>query len=120
MRQLLFGKLVPPVNPVHHLQRPIRLHLVAALIQKLHECGGFVREPDPHEGVERKGRIANPGVAVIPVARAAHALGQAASRRRDDRAGGLKGEQLQHQRGAMHHLAPAALDRCTCQIQRRQ
>ena len=68
---------------------------------------GLLGEADAHEAVQREGRVAQPGVAVVPVARAADVLGQAAGRRRDDGAGRLVGEQLEHQRRARDDLAPA-------------
>ena len=65
-------------------------------------------KPDANEGVHREGGVADPGVAVVPVARAADDFGQAAGRGGDDRAGRLEGEQLQGEGGALDALAPAA------------
>ena len=92
---------------VHDLQGPRLVQLAAALGEPLHEVAGLLGEADPHERVDGEGRVADPHVAVVPVADAAEVLGQRAGRRRDHRARGLVGEQLQGQRRAVDGLAPA-------------
>ena len=52
-------------------------------------------------------RVADPCVAVVPVALPADLLGQPERRGRDERAVVLRDEQLQHERGPVHDLAPA-------------
>ena len=69
---------------------------------------GLVGEPQPQQGVEAEGGVADPHVAVVPVALAADLLGQAGGRRRDDRPARLVGQQLEGQRRAVDHLPPAA------------
>src|SRR5262249_37585701 len=58
-----------------------------------------------------EGRVPDPGVAIVPVAPTADVLWQAEGGRGDDRAVLRGGEQLQRERGAVDHLAPAALIR---------
>ncbi len=97
------------VDGVHDLQRTVRAELLAACHHPAHECGGLAGVTEPHQPVEREGRIADPGVAVVPVARAADVLGQAERGRRHDRAVFSGREQLERQCGAVHYLAPAVL-----------
>ena len=70
---------------------------------------GLLGEAEPQQRVERERRVADPGVAVVPVAHAADAppgrLVVAAATMAPGRA---VGQQLQRQRRAAHHLAPAA------------
>ena len=80
----------------------------AARHHPAHERRGLVRVAEPHEPVEGERRVADPRVAVVPVAHAADRLGQPEGGRGDDRAVLSGGEELQHERGAVHHLAPAA------------
>src|SRR5437660_498628 len=82
---------------------------MAALIQELHERGGFLRESDAYEGIQRECRVTDPGVAVIPITSASHAFRKAAGRGGHNRPGGLKREEFQNQGGAVDHLTPAAL-----------
>ena len=83
--------------------------LAEALAQPLHERRRLLGEAEPQQRVERERGVADPRVAVVPVATAAELLGEARRGRRDDPAGGPEGEQLQRERRAVHHLAPAAL-----------
>ena len=64
-----------------------------------------------HERLERQGGVAQPDVAVVPVAHAAVLLGQARGRGGDDAAGVLVGEGAQHQQRAAHLRVVAARDR---------
>ena len=98
-----------PSMPYMIWSEPSGFELVAARLDPAHERAGLVGVAEPHEGVERERRVADPGVAVVPVAHAADLLGQAEGGRGDDRAVLLRDEQLQRQRGAVDHLAPAAL-----------
>ena len=76
-----------------------------------HERAASSVKPSRSRRVEAERRVADPDVAVVPVALAADLLGQARRRRGDDRAGRLVGEQLEGEGGAVDRLAPAA--RCT-------
>ena len=95
------------VNSVNRLECAIRIHFVAAGIQKRDELRGFLCESKAKQAVDRKGGIADPSVAVVPITRPAEAFGQAAGWRGDDGAGRCKGEQLQYQRRAVDRFAPA-------------
>ena len=109
VRVLDLRQLGPPVDPVHDLQRPRRpdLPLARAVGEPAHERRGLLGEAEPEQAVERERGVADPRVAVVPVALAADLLGQRGRRRGDERAGRRVGEQLQRERGAVDHLAPA-------------
>ncbi len=83
--------------------------LAEPLGQPAHERLGLLGEAEPQQRVEREGRVADPGVAVVPVALAAELLRQARRRRGDDRARRAVREQLERERRPVHHLAPAPL-----------
>src|ERR1700722_303472 len=59
-----------------------------------HEGSGLISEADAQKGIDREGCIADPGVAVIPIASASDNLGQTCGGRGYDGAGGLKSEKL--------------------------
>ncbi len=100
---------VPTIDAVHNLQGAKTRSFDAALLQPAHEVLGLVRHPQAQEGVQSKCRVADPGVAVVPIAHPADLLGEAARRCRDDRPGRREGQQLQHQGRAVDHLTPAAI-----------
>ena len=75
----------------------------------MHKAVGLVGKANPQQRVQSKGRIPNPGIAVIPVPFPAQLLRQATGGRRHNRPGRFVGQQLQHQRRALHHLPPAPL-----------
>ena len=104
----VFGDLVPAVDPVHDLQRAIRsiVPLPGTGLEAVHERGRLLGEAQPQQRVHRERRIPHPGVAVVPVALSADDLRQCRGRRRDDRSGRRVGEQLEHERRAVNHLAP--------------
>ncbi len=105
----LLGDLCAAVDGVHDLERSglVADALAEAVRQPVHESGRLVGEAEPEQGVEGEGGVADPGVAVVPVAAAADLLGQARRRRGDHRAGRLIREQLEHESRAVHGLAPA-------------
>ena len=85
------GARVPPPRGVHlPPEERARLVAVAELDQRL----------------ERVARVAQPGVAVVPVLVAAELLGQRRRRRGDDRARRREDEQLERERAADDRLAP--------------
>ena len=59
--------------------------------------------------LEREGRVAHPGEAVVPVALAARGLGQGGGQRRHRRPGRHVGESLDRQRRALDRVAPAVV-----------
>ncbi len=107
----LLLELRAAIDPVHDLERAVALRpvLAEALAQPLPERRGLFGEAQPQERVERERGVADPGVAVVPVATAAELLGEARGGRGHDPARGPEGEQLERERRAVHHLAPAAL-----------
>ena len=71
------GQVPLAVDPVHDLQ-PGMVVLEALLVdvrEPAHEVSRLVIERERVEGPEREGRVADPGVAVVPVALAARRLG---------------------------------------------
>ena len=87
----LLGELGAAVDPVHDLQRA-RLAgrgVAEAVGEPVHERRRLLGEPEAQQGVEGERGVADPGVAVVPVALAAELLGQAGGRGGDDRAGRL-------------------------------
>ena len=69
---------------------------------------GLFGEADAQQTVQGERGVANPGVAIVPVALAANGFRQTARGSRDDRAGGLERQQLKRERGALDDFAPAA------------
>ena len=65
-----------------------------------------VSKPSACSARKRKGRVAHPGVAIVPVPAPAERLGQRRRRRREQRPGGGVGQTLQRQRAALEKLAP--------------
>ena len=76
---------------------------------ELHELLGLPVEVEEVQRLEREGRVADPGEAVVPVALAAGRLGQRGRRRGDGRAGRHVGEALDRQRRALDRVAPAVV-----------
>ena len=91
------------VDAVHDLE------LLVALGDVGDEVEVVVRlpvEPERVEAPQGEGRVADPAVAVVPVALAAGRLGQRGGRRGDDRAARRVGEALQRQGRALEVRAP--------------
>ncbi len=72
-------------------------------------CAGLVEEAGREEGAEGEGGVAQPAEAVVPVADAAHLLGEGGGGGRGDTAGGGVGEGLEGDQGAGHRLPVGAL-----------
>src|SRR5215475_6491116 len=108
MVECLLIQCMTPVNSIHNLQGPVRIQFVTSGVYPIHETRGLFSQPYSEQPIEREGRVSNPGVSVIPVTGASNGFGQTASRRRYNRACWRIGEQLERQRGTMHHFAPAA------------
>ncbi len=70
--------------------------------------GHMVEHAELEEGVEGKGSIANPGVAIVPVATTPNRFGQRHRRGCHDCARWAIAQQLEDQCGAANSLAPAA------------
>ena len=101
------GQVAAPVDPVHDLQRAVRVGLEVG--DELHELVGLPVEVEPVQRLQRERRVAHPRVAVVPVALAAGRLGQRRRERRDRRAGRHVGQALDRQRRALDRLAPAVV-----------
>src|SRR6516225_11830588 len=85
------------IDTVHDLQGAETRSFNGALFQPTHEMLGLVRHPQAQEGVQSKRRVADPGVAVVPVARAADLFGEAARWCCNYRPGWREGQHLQHE-----------------------
>ena len=104
MVQHLFGKLLAAVDPVHDLRFACRVR-PNGLLEPMDEVGGLGLIPNGEQGIQDQRRVAQPGVAVVPVPRATHLFRQRGGRRRDDCASRLVSQQLQDQR-ATQHIVP--------------
>ena len=93
------GQLGAAVDAVHDLERPLlRLRHVG---DEVEEVVGLPVEAERVEAPERERRVADPGVAVVPVALPARRLGQRRRRGGDDRAGRRVGQALERERAAL-------------------
>ena len=97
------GQVLLAADPVHDLQLGV---LGADADEEAHEVARLLVEAEGVHRPEREGGVADPAVAVVPVALAAGGLGQRGGRRGDDRAGRSVGEALQHQGRALQVDAP--------------
>jgi hypothetical protein len=102
------GDVVAAVDRVHDHHIAFRGGLLAPLLQPVHEARRLLEETEPHQAVHRERGIAQPGVAVVPVPRAAGFLRQRGGRGGDQGARGVIDEKLEREGGALHHLTPAA------------
>ena len=99
------------VDRVHDLERPgLALVLLAEPVgQPAAERRGLLGEAEPQQRVEGERGVADPRVAVVPVAAAAELLGEARGRGGDERARRPVRQELQRQRGTPDDLAPPSL-----------
>ena len=104
----LLGEVPPAVDPVHDLERPVRIGLEVG--DELHELVGLPVELEPVQRLERERGVAHPCEAVVPVPLAAGRLRKRRGCRGHRRAGRHVGEPLDRQRGALDGLAPAVVD----------
>ena len=79
-----------------------------SVCKPVHEAGCLVSESEAEKGVDRKGGIADPCVAVVPIAGAADDLGQTGGGSGDDRSRGLEGKKFESQGRALYLFAPAS------------
>ncbi len=101
------GQVPPAVDPVHDLERSVLVGLQVG--DELHELVRLPVEVQEVERLEREGRVAHPGEAVVPVALSARCLRERRRQRRDRRPGWHVGEALDRQRGALDRLAEAVV-----------
>ena len=98
-------QVAPPVDPVHDLQRAVLVRLDVG--DELHELVGLPVEVQVVERLQRERRVADPRVAVVPVALAARRLGKGGGERRDRRAGRHVRQSLDRESRALDRVAPA-------------
>ena len=105
--ELDLGEAALAADAVHDLEVARRAGHRAAqpLVPRL----GLLVVAAAEQGLQRERRVAQPGVAVVPVAHAADLLGQRGGGRRDDRAGRRVGEGLERDERAHDVVAPLAL-----------
>ncbi len=101
------GQVAPAVDPVHDLQRPVLVALQVG--DELHELLGLPVEVEVVQCLQRERGVAQPRVAVVPVALAPGGLRQRGRERGDGGAGGHVGEALDRERRALDRLAPAVV-----------
>ena len=100
-----FLQVAAAVDPVHDLERFVLGRLDVR--DEGHELVGLPGQVQHVQRLEREGRVADPGVAVVPVALAAGGLRQRGRERGDGRAGRHVGEPLDRERGALDRVAEA-------------
>ena len=99
------------VDPVHDVERrPVAVAgaLGDPVAQPAGEPGRLLDEAQPEQRPHRERGVPDPGVAVVPVPLAAHLLRQRSGRCGDEAAGRRVGHELERDRRALDHLAPAA------------
>jgi hypothetical protein len=102
-----FGEVPPPVDPVHDLHRAVFGRIDVG--DEFHELVGLPVEVEPVERLQREGRVAHPGVAVVPVALPARGLGQRRRQRGHGRSGRHIGQPLDRERRPLNRLAEAVV-----------
>ncbi len=100
-RRLL--EVPPAVDPVHDLQRAVLRRL--DLGDEGHELVGLLVEIQPVERLQGEGRVAHPGVAVVPVALTTRRFRQRRRERRHGRSGRHVGQALDRERRARDRVA---------------
>ncbi len=100
------GQVLLAADPVHDLQVGV---FAADVDDEAHEVARLLVEAERVQGPEAEGRVADPAVAVVPVAFASRSLRQRGGRRGEDRPGRRVGEPLQHQGRALQVDAPGVV-----------
>ena len=109
MPQGFLGQLMAAVNAVHNLQGAVRIQLAGPFLDPVHKLGRLLGKANPQQGVQSKGGVPDPGIAVVPIPHPAQILRQAAGGGGDDGSGGFIGQQFQGESRALHHFPPAPL-----------
>src|SRR4026207_2079993 len=91
-----------PASPVTPRQRGARV------LDPAHDGPRLGGEAEAGGTVERERGVSNPGVPIIPVPGAPHSFRQTEGGGGHDRSEGSRGQELQGQSGAVHHLPPPA------------
>ena len=106
--QLQLGQSPLPAEAVHDLE--LRRRAGYGAQEPVAPGARLILVPGGHERVERERRVAQPAIAVVPIALAAQFLRKRSGRRRRDAAGWLVGERLERHQGALlRPFAPACL-----------
>jgi hypothetical protein len=108
-RQLELGEHALAGQAVHDLE--LRRGAGGGAEEPVAPRGGLLVVAAVHEGEQREGGVAQPAVAVVPVARAAQVLGERGGGRGDDAAGGREGQRLEGDERPPHRLGVRALVR---------
>ena len=103
MRQLALRHSRFAEDVVQHLQA--RLGETRGVEEPVDERGAFALEAAVVQGGDGERRVAQPAVSIVPVADAAHRLGERCGGGGDDRAGWRVRQQLQHQHAAHDEVA---------------
>src|SRR5205085_4871736 len=94
VRERALGQVVLAADAVHDLQRSVARAAARRARHERDELLGLVGAGADVQRLEGEARVADPRVAVVPVALAADAVRQRGGRRGDDRAGRAEGEAL--------------------------
>src|SRR5262249_31789866 len=106
----LLTKVVTAVDAVHDVERAgVVLLFFGARLHEEGEGARLLRVAEAYQGIDGEGRVARPGIAVIPMAHAADLFREAGSGGGDDGAGGEEGQEFENERRTGHHLPPAAV-----------
>ena len=109
LRQLVLGQPPLAADPVHDLD--LRRVAGAGTQQVVAERDRLVGVPGCEQRLQRKHRVAQPAIAVVPVAHSADVLRQRRRRRGDEGACRLGGHRLQHDQRRQHLVAIRAVVR---------
>ena len=110
MVEFLFDQAALTAHAVHHLKRMALIAVGAGHVgDERKEVVGLAIQAQGVEPPQRECRVANPGVAVVPVAFAARRLRQRRGAGRQQRAGGRIGQPLQCERAALQIFAPRVI-----------
>src|SRR5277367_4897446 len=105
MWQYPLAEVVLAADPIHDLERA-HVHPPAGRAgHERNEVLGLVRTGTYVERLERQARVADPRVAIVPVALPADGLRERAGGRRDNRPGRPVCQTLEHARSEAHELA---------------
>ena len=106
-RQLDLGEAVLAAHAVHDLR--VRRRAGDRAQQPVHPRARLLGVATEHQGVERERGIAQPAVAIVPVANATELFGKPGRRRRDDAAGRRVRQRLQRDQRTDHGVAVRAV-----------
>src|SRR3954451_3212504 len=110
MVERILLEVTRPVDAIHDVQRYAAVAGVDDPVTKpLDEPLCLLEETEPEQRVDRERSVADPRVAVVPVALTAGLFGESGRGRSDERTRRFVGHQLEGHRAALDLLTPAAL-----------